>query len=231
MTTWPWLVGAIVLDGAAAFAGGLLPDAWLARHRTPLIAFATGTLLTAALIDILPAAIAARGSSALWWAAGGFVAIALGEALFSGHEPGQTSPGSLLVSDALHNIADGMAIAAAFVQSIHLGLGTSIAVIVHEVPEEIADYALLRLSRLGKRNALFWLFVVQCTAAVGAAGTALAARWTDALAGIALAIAAGTFLFIASVDLLPAVLRAPDRRAAIVGLLSGAALIAIQAAA
>ena len=223
--TWLWLAIAVGLDGAVALAGGVLPDAWLARHRTTLIAFATGTLLTAALVDILPAAIDARGTNALWWATGGFVAIAVGEATI-GHERATVSPGSLLLADALHNLADGMAIAAAFVVSVPLGVMTALAVIVHELPEELGDYALLRAAGMDRNRSLLALFIVQCTSALGAAGTFDAAQATASLAGIALAIAGGTFLYIATVDLLPHVLRAR----AFAGLAAGILMIAIQAA-
>ncbi|MBA3455181.1 MAG: hypothetical protein H0T42_18975 [Deltaproteobacteria bacterium] len=68
-----------------------------------------------------------------------------------------------------------MAIAAAFVISIPLGVMTSLAVIVHEVPEELGDYALLRAAGVTKRRALLALAGVQATAALGAVGTLVAA--------------------------------------------------------
>jgi len=121
-----------------------------------------------------------------------------------------------------------MAIAAAFVTSTKLGVITSLAVIVHEVPQEIADYAILRRENFGKRRALAWLSVVQLTAGVGAAAT-LVTSSIDGISGIVLSIAAGTFLYIATVELLPDVLRARPRRGrigGIVGLLLGIAAVA-----
>lgn len=236
---WLWIAAAIVLDGLAALVGGLLPDAWLARRRTALIGFAAGALLGAAMLDILPEAIAARGPEALWWSTGSFVAIALAEWSLAGHvhrrgtSPAPVLPLSLLGSDALHNIADGMAIATAFLISVSLGVVTSLAVIVHEVPEEVGDYVLLRAAGVSRRRALLALAGVQATAALGAIGTLVAAAQTAKVTGVALSIAAGTFLFIAATDLLPEVLRADtsrrDRVGGAAGFVVGALVIGAQA--
>lgn len=229
-----------MVDGAAGLVGGMLPDTWLARRRAGLIGFAAGTLLVAALLDVLPAAIASGGPDALWWATGSFVVVALSEWALSSHvhrrggEPVAVSPLTLLGSDALHNLGDGIAIAAAFVVSIPLGIVTSLAVIVHEVPEEVGDYVLLRSAGVSKRRALLALAGVQATAAIGAIGTLVASAQTEQLTGIALAIAAGTFLFIAATDLLPEVLRqgtaVRDRTESVVGFVLGIAVVAVQAA-
>ncbi|MEO8552264.1 MAG: ZIP family metal transporter [Kofleriaceae bacterium] len=236
---WIWITGAIVIDGAAGLIGGLLPDAWLERRKTGLIGFAAGALLAAALLDVVREALAARGTEALWWALGAFVLGALLEWALSAHvhrrggTPAPTAPVTLLASDALHNIGDGIAIAAAFLVSIPLGVVTSLAVIVHEVPEELGDYALLRASGMPKKQALLALGAVQVTAVLGAFGTLAAATETAALAGIALSISAGTFLFIATADLLPEVLRSAVRgRArleAIAGFLLGLTAVGLQA--
>jgi zinc and cadmium transporter len=240
MDRWLWIAAAITFDGAAALAGGALPEAWLTRHRPGLLGFAAGTLLVAAMIDILPAAIELRGPEALWWSAGSFVAIAMLEWSLSRHvhrrggSPGTVSPLVLLGSDALHNFADGMAIAAAFLISVPLGIVTSLAVIVHEVPEEVGDYVLLRAAGLTKRRALIANTGVQATAAVGAIATLLAATQTTKLTGIALSIAAGSFLFLAATDLLPEVLRQDverrDRIEAALGFVLGVVGVAVQAA-
>jgi zinc and cadmium transporter len=231
---WIWIAVAVAVDGAAGLIGGVIPDAWLTRRKTGLIAFAAGALLAAALLDILPEAIHARGLQALWWALGSFVVGAVFEwSLSARGTTGPASPITLLASDALHNIGDGIAIAAAFLVAVPLGVVTSLAVIVHEVPEELGDYALLRAAGMPKKRALIALGLVQLTAALGAFGTLVAATQTASLAGIALSISAGTFLFIALVDLLPEVLRSAvrgrARAEAMIGFLLGVAAIALQA--
>jgi zinc and cadmium transporter len=237
---WLWIAAAIVVDGLAALLGGLLPESWLLRRRAGLIGFAAGALLAAALLDILPEAIAVRGVEALWWTTGSFVGVALAEWSLSAHvhrrsgTPRTVAPLVLLGSDALHNIADGIAIATAFLLSIPLGVMTALAVIVHEVPEEVGDYVLLRAAGVSKRRALLALAGVQATAALGAAGTVIAAAQTAQVTGIALSIAGGTFLFIAATDLLPEVLRSEtagrDRVESALGFVLGVVVIGVQAA-
>lgn len=100
----------------------------------------------------------------------------------------------LLGADAFHNAADGAAIAASFLVSPRLGIITSVAVIAHEVPEELADYVLLRNSRLTRGWALLAMTGVQLTAGIGALITLLSAAAWQNVSGLALGIAAGTFL-------------------------------------
>jgi zinc and cadmium transporter len=226
-----WIALAIAIDGAAGLAGALLPERWLVRYRPALLGFAAGALLAAALLDLMPDAIAARGTSVLPWLLASIAALAVFEWSLPTHDHhdhvGGATPYALLGSDALHNFGDGMAIAAAFVASPRLGLVTAAAVIVHEVPQEVADYAVLRAAKMGKRRALLALVGVQLTAALGAAATLLGGRFEGAN-GIVLALAAGTFIYIACVELLPDVLqrgKRSDRVRALVALLAGIAVV------
>ena len=226
-----WVALAVALDGAAGLAGALLPEAWLVRYRPALLGFAAGALLAAALLDLVPDAIAANGTGVLPWLLASIVALATFEWMLPMHDHhdhvGTATPYALLGSDALHNFGDGIAIAAAFVASPRLGLITSLAVIVHEVPQEVADYAILRAANLERRRALVALVGVQLTAALGAALVLLGAGFSG-MNGIVLAIAAGTFLYIACVELLPDVLRRGPRRdriGAIVALAAGIVVV------
>lgn len=228
---WLWVTGAVVIDGACALVGGLLPDRWLHRHRPLMMGFAAGALLAAALLDMLPEAVQSRGVLVLPWLLGSMVVLAAFEWLLGvhdHHEHGRNPlPYALLASDAFHNFGDGIAIAAAFLMSTHLGIVTSLAVIIHETPEELADYAVLRAAHIGKRNALIWLTAVQMTAGLGAAVTLLGASLGHG-GGEFLAVAAGTFIYIALVELMPDVLRggpARDRWAALGGLVLGVGAI------
>jgi len=231
MSTWLWVTAAVIVDGAAALVGGLLPDRWLTRHRPVLLGFASGALLAAALLDLLPDAYASRGAATLPWLFGAMLVLAGLEHILGSHEEGKhsASPYALLASDAVHNFGDGIAIAAAFTASLHLGIITSLAVIVHEVPEELADYAVLRESHMGKRRALWALLIVQMTAAIGALVTLLGASLVHR-EGVLLALAAGTFLYIALVELMPEVLRHASRRDRVMALLALGVGVAIIAA-
>jgi zinc and cadmium transporter len=233
MTTL-WVALAVALDGAAGLAGAILPERWLVRYRPALLGFAAGALLAAALLDLVPDAIAANGTSVLPWLLASIVALAAFEWMLPMHDHhdhvGGATPYALLGSDALHNFGDGLAIAAAFLTSTRLGVITSAAVIVHEVPQEVADYAILRAAKLGRRQSLIALVGVQLTAALGAALVLLGAGF-QSVNGIVLAVAAGTFVYIACVELLPDVLRRGPRRdriGAIAALATGIVLVALM---
>ena len=212
MSSKPLLIlAAIVLDGLAGLSGGVLSDRWLIRHQASLMAFAAGAILGAVFLDILPESVREIGPSALTWSFVGFVTLALIEWLIGHHHHHQYGvnspalPPSLLISDALHNIGDGAAIAAAFLISIKVGLVVAVAVIAHEVPQEVGDYAVLRAAAWQRSHALLALAAVQFTAFIGAVGVIVAAERFHQVTNLILSIAAGTFLYIGATDLLPEV--------------------------
>jgi len=233
---WLLIFATLVLDGLAGLAGGLLSERWLARHQAGLIGFAAGALLGAVFWDVLPESVEDLGRDALSWTFCGFVALVIVE-WFIGHhhheEPGHVSrslPPTLLISDALHNIGDGATIAAAFLSSIQAGIAVAIAVIAHEIPQEVDDYALLRAAGWKRARALFGLGIVQLTAFLGAAGVILASERFRFGTTIVLSIAAGTFLYIAATDLLPEIRvgRTPaDRRERMLGFAAGLGVMAL----
>jgi zinc and cadmium transporter len=215
----------VVLDGAAGLAGAAIPERWLERYRAPMLGFATGAVLASGTGEVLPEAVHLAGWGVLVWAGMSIIVLGVAEALMR-RRRGPVTPLALLGSDALHNIGDGMAIAAAFLVSVHLGVVTSFAVIVHEVPEEIADYALLRASDVRKRTALLALGAVQLTAAIGAIGTLLASTAIARSEPTIMAIASGTFAYIAIIDLIPELVRMRSLSSVIAGVVGAACVLA-----
>jgi zinc and cadmium transporter len=229
--TWLWVVIAVVLDGAVALVGGLLPERWLARYRGPMLGLATGTLLASGLGELFPEALASTGVVALAWMAGAMVLVGVTErasARRGHHRMEPVVPVALLGSDALHNIGDGMAIAAAFLVSGRLGVFTSAAVLVHELPEEIADYALLRAAGMTKRTALAGLAVVQLTAGIGAVGTLAAASLLARANGPILAVASGLFVYISAFDLVPELVRARTLSGLVAGVIGAVIVLGLS---
>ena len=200
---------AILLDGGAALVSGLIPERALVVARQPLVGFAAGVLLGTTFLDLLPEALArsgGQGGLVLGVVLASLVSMLILEWALRGRPRRQGGlAGVLLGADAVHNIADGAAIMAAFMVSPRLGLVTSVAVIAHEVPEEIADYVFLRQGGMTRRRAVLAMAAVQLTAGLGAA------LWSG-VAGVVLAIAAGTFLHIVEIDLVPLLLDAGERR-------------------
>ena len=207
-----WIVATIILDGLAGLSGGLPSERWLLRHQAALTGFAAGAILSAVFLDILPESIHALQPLALTWSFGGFVTLAVIEWIIGYHHhhhhnhgrlASPSLPPSLLISDALHNVGDGAAVSAGFLISIKVGIVVAVAVIAHEVPQEVGDYAVLRASDWRRAPALLALAGVQLTAFAGAAGVMLAAEHIEHFTAIILSIAAGTFLYIGATDLLP----------------------------
>jgi zinc and cadmium transporter len=232
-----YVIVAVVADGCAALTGGLLPERWLQRSRRVLVGFAAGVLIGTTLLDLLPGSLAEASHGVVFASILG----SLSTMAFLEWAIGRRSPGSsgtrlaatLLGADAFHNTADGAAIAASFLVSPRLGIITAVAVVVHEVPEELADYVLLRNAGLTRARALLAMTGVQSTAAIGAAVTLLSAAAWRHVSGVVLAVAAGTFLYIALVDLMPSVLRSEagsgrPRTEAVAGLLAGLALTVFE---
>jgi len=108
-----------------------------------------------------------------------------------------------LVADGLHNMVDGVLITASFLVDIRLGVATTIAVALHELPQEIGDYALLIYSGYSRSRALFWNFIFGLTAVLGAIVTLFAAGAVQNFVDIILPLAAGNLLYIAGSDLIP----------------------------
>jgi zinc and cadmium transporter len=225
-----WVALALVADGAAALVGALLPERWLARYRPALLGFATGVLLGTCAFELLPAAFEQASrvpvlvAIAASFAAMGAIELAMGRIQGRADEKTRIS-WMLLGADGFHNAADGAAIAAAFLISVRLGCFTAAAVILHELPEELADYVLLRASAVRRGRALLALTAVQLTSVVGAALTLAAAGAWKQVSGVALAAGTGTFLYISFVDFVPVLLRGDVRRVqAVAGLLIGLVL-------
>ena len=109
----------------------------------------------------------------------------------------------VLYSDALHNTLDGVLIASSFLLSTEAGVATSIAVLLHEIPQEIADFGVLLHAGYSKSRAIAFNFLSALTAFLGAALVLLAKNWTESVMPVFTAFAAGSLLYIAMADLIP----------------------------
>lgn len=110
-----------------------------------------------------------------------------------------------LVGDALHNFLDGMVIAGAFQVDVRVGWITALAIVLHELPQEIGDFGVLLHAGFARSQALLANFFVALTAMLGAVSGFYLIEQVPGLEGWLLPIAAGGFLYIASSDLLPEV--------------------------
>lgn len=121
----------------------------------------------------------------------------------------------ILIGDGIHNLVDGVLIAAAFLTDIHLGIVTSLAVAAHEVPQEVGDFAVLLHSGFSRRRALAYNILASLTTLVGAAGAYYGLRDANAALPYILAIAASSFIYIAVADLIPGLHKRLEVRATV----------------
>ncbi|PIR54025.1 ZIP family metal transporter [Candidatus Peregrinibacteria bacterium CG10_big_fil_rev_8_21_14_0_10_42_8] len=108
-----------------------------------------------------------------------------------------------LFADGLHNFIDGTLIAASFLVDTQVGIATTIAVGLHEIPQEIGDFAVLLHSGFTKKKAILFNMLSACSAIVGAIAVLFLQSVIPVAESVLLPIAAGNFLYIAGVDLIP----------------------------
>ena len=109
----------------------------------------------------------------------------------------------ILFTDGFHNLIDGIIIGVSFMVSIPVGIATTLAVILHEIPQEIGDFAVLIHSGYTKKKALWLNFLSALTAVVGASIALIFGNVAENFTVWVLPIAAGGFVYIALADLIP----------------------------
>jgi len=108
-----------------------------------------------------------------------------------------------LLGDSIHNFIDGLVMAAAYVASIPIGIITTLAVILHEIPQEIGDFGVLVHAGFSKKKALLWNFISALTAIAGAIVGIIIGEHSQKITMFLVPLAAGGFIYIAGADLIP----------------------------
>ncbi|HEV2754783.1 MAG TPA: ZIP family metal transporter [Actinomycetota bacterium] len=246
MSAWAPAIGSVLLVTAMSLVGvvGLqLRDKALQKALVFLVPFAAGALLGDAFFHIIPELVEEEGAlelSASLGLVGGIVIFFMLEKVLHWHHahfPGDDviHPVAMsnLFGDALHNLIDGSLIGASYLVSTEVGIATTIAVVLHEIPQELGDFGILVHSGVPPRRALRLNLLTGSTAVVGALFALLSG---EALSGqLLLPVAAGAFIYIASTDLLPELHKEPEPRksllqvgALVLGLLVMIALLALE---
>ncbi|MBE9536152.1 MAG: ZIP family metal transporter [Proteobacteria bacterium] len=200
-------VGAILL---AAFLL-LFPEKVRQLFIPSLISYASGTLLGAAFLGLIPSAIEQISpSSALTTVLVGMVIFFILEKFILWHhchevscEARQAMGPLLLIGDALHNFVDGVIIAATFVISVPMGIGTALAVTAHEVPQEVGDFAILLDSGYSKKRAFIYNLLSSLSTLPGAILAYVYLKDLHSVIPYVMALSAASFIYIATVDLIP----------------------------
>jgi zinc and cadmium transporter len=211
-----WIVMTGIVMSAIALVGSLtlvLSAATLERIQLPLVAVAAGSLMGGAFFHLLPSAMATDQPPKWIWTAvaAGFAAFFLLEQLLHRHHRRHSSRQRepftylILLGDGLHNLLDGLAIASAFVVDVRLGLTAWLAAALHEVPQELGDFAVLVHGGWPKRRALLFNLLSGLMFLLGGLITYLFSRAIDT--ALLVPFAAGTFLYIGASDLMPELTR------------------------
>jgi len=210
-----WVLGFSLLGSIGSIAGAALllvfPDAVRRKFVPCLISFASGTLIGAAFLGMIPASLKGAPVRDV------MATVLLGLVLFfileklviwrHCHEEnceahGRAAP-LILIGDAFHNFVDGFVIAAAFLTSIPLGITASIAVIAHEIPQEVGDFAILLESGYSRSKALILNTLSSATTLPGAIVAYFWLAEAEAAKPYVLSISAASFIYIAIADLIP----------------------------
>ncbi len=181
-----------------------------------IVALGAGTLIGGAVFELIPEAIELGGAASSLYITSGIILFFVIERFVhwhhhhthgdhEQHHEGKIKPFAYLnlFGEAVHNFLDGTIIAASYLTSFELGLVSTIAIIFHEMPQEIGDFGILVYGGFPVRRALFYNFLIALTAVLGALVVFAAAGAVEGLSPILLAIAGGGFLYIALSNLIP----------------------------
>lgn len=215
LTTYLYTFGSVLLVSLISFAGAFALS-WKQERLNVwlfvIISLAVGALLGDAFLHLIPESFEAAESSTLVALAiigGILIFFVIEKVLHWHHHHGIDEPEShpvgkmVLISDGVHNLIDGLVIGLAYSVSIEVGIATTLAVILHEIPQEIGHFGVLLHSGYSRARALWLNFLSALTAVVGAALAFLIGESAESFANLLVPIVAGGFIYIALSDLIP----------------------------
>lgn len=233
MTTLAWIVSATVVGGALSIvAAAAIAFNARAAHVPILISYAVGTLLGAVFLHILPEAFGMADSlegMAGVILAGILLFFVLEKLVLWRHchveqceahdpplvpQPDHGRSGMMItIGDTFHNFVDGILIAAAFLASTELGIVTALAIIAHEVPQEVGDFLILIHSGYSRRRALLLNLLSSMAMLVSGVLAYFALQSMQQWIAPLLGLAAASMLYVSVADLIPGLHRRPELQA------------------
>ncbi len=181
------------------------------------VSFAVGAILGNAFLHLIPEAFSHSENTMLisFLIFGGILTMFLLEKVFhwnhdhnlDAHEHKPTNVKAYgyisLIADGVHNLADGMLIGAAWLVSPEVGLAVTLAIVIHEIPQEISDFSILIHSGFTRKKALLVNFLSACSAIIGTIIALFLGSKSEMATQIILPLAAGGFIYLAGSDLIP----------------------------
>lgn len=190
-----------------------IKEEFIRKYVLLFVSMAIGALLGDVFIHLIPESFEMIESSTivgLLIVAGIFIFLILERFLHWHHHNDDTDENHvhpvgklILFSDGVHNFIDGVIIGISFLVSIPVGIATTIAVILHEIPQEIGDFAVLLHAGYTRKRALWLNFLSALTAVIGTLVAFALGEMGEIFTSWILPIAAGGFIYIASSDLIP----------------------------
>lgn len=211
------LLSVIIATGlisSGSFIGILaisLNQQFLSKILLSLVSLSAGTMLAAALLHLLPESVETLGVTLPFQLTLlSFITFFLLERFLhwrhchdKDHLTKHTIGTMNLIGDGIHNFLDGVLIAASFATGGGLGIISTLAIALHEIPQEIGDFGVLLHSGYNKRKALILNIIVSLTAVLGGVMGYIASHTMTILASYLVPVAAGGFLYISAADLIP----------------------------
>jgi len=235
MTALGWIL-------AASFAGGVLSAAaaalalFVRTHWIPtLVSYAIGALLGAAFLEVIPHAFQHGEPHTVAGAIlAGILVFFLMEKLLlwrhshdehdgdegghghshDGHDRGR-SGALIVVGDTIHNFLDGILIAAAFLQGTQLGIVTALAIVAHEIPQEVGDFLILLHSGYSRAKAFLLNMLSSCATLAGGVLGYYALQVVQGWTPVLLGVVAASMIYVAVADLIPGLHRRTALRATV----------------
>jgi zinc and cadmium transporter len=225
--TLAWILAAGVAGGTLSVGLAAAALAVRATWVPMLVSFAIGALLGAAFLGVIPEAFAAGAPHVVGFSilAGIFGFFVLEKLLLwrhchtencevhDRHEHDHGRSGALIiVGDSVHNFVDGVLIAAAFLQSTELGVVAAIAIIAHEIPQEVGDFLILLHSGYSRARALALNLLSSAATLVGGVLGYFSLQLVAGLESILLGVVAASMIYVAVADLIPGLHKRPQLR-------------------
>ncbi|MBO3803312.1 MAG: ZIP family metal transporter [Candidatus Brockarchaeota archaeon] len=220
-----WVVGSVTLVSLCSLVGAatfVAKGKLLGMVLLTLVGFSAGALMGGAFLHILPEALDHSES------AGVFLYVIFGFSFFFLMEKflywrhchkGQCDIHTFtyvnLMGDGIHNFIDGLVIASSFITGIPIGIATTLAVITHEIPQELGDFGVLVYGGFTKHRALLFNLLSQTTAIAGGIIGYFFVPNVEGLPVLMLPFAAGGFIYISGSDLIPELHKQEDARKSI----------------
>jgi zinc and cadmium transporter len=223
--TLAWILVASVAGGTLSAGLAALALTLRATWIPMLVSFAIGALLGAAFLEIIPHAFEeGEAHQVAFSILGGIFGFFVLEKLLlyrhchtehcevhDAHDHGRSGT-LIVVGDSVHNFVDGVLIAAAFLQSTELGVVAAVAIIAHEIPQEVGDFLILLHSGYSRARAFALNLLSSCATIVGGLvgyfGLQAVAEWEATLLGVV----AASMIYVAVADLIPGLHRRPQLR-------------------